>query len=208
MERRILCFGDSNTWGYDVKTDSRFPASIRWTCQLQALLPEYQILEEGLCGRTTVFADPLNEGMRGIDYLKPCLCTHSPLHALLLALGTNDCKERFSATAKNIADGMQRLIQAAKQAAVWTDQPNILVIAPPPMPKELSLGCFSGEMGDCSEKSYLLAKYYQAAALREGCQFLDLNGIAEMSQLDHMHYTAASMPKIAAAIAKIIKNTF
>ncbi len=208
MEKRIVCFGDSNTWGYNTENHSRFPESVRWTRKLQALLPEYAVVEEGLCGRTTVFADPLNDGMRGLDYLKPCLSSHSPLHALIITLGTNDCKERYSATAKNIAQGMQRLVRLAKQAEVWLDIPNIIVVAPPPMPKGVENGFYANEMGKCSEKSYHLARHYESIAHEEGVLFLNLDGIADMNEIDFMHFTPNSMDKIAAALAKLVKEHF
>ncbi len=101
MKKRIVCFGDSNTWGYDAVTRERFAEEIRWTGLLQKELGEgYQIVEEGLCGRTSVFEDPLNEGMSGLAYLYPCLMSHAPVDLLILMLGTNDCKQRFGLTAK------------------------------------------------------------------------------------------------------------
>lgn len=116
MRKRIVCYGDSNTWGYDAVTDGRFPEEVRWTGKLQELLgEEYCIIEEGLCGRTTVFEDPLNEGLNGLTYLYPCLMSHGPLDLLVIMLGTNDSKERFSATPKNIADGMKRLVKKQKK---------------------------------------------------------------------------------------------
>ena len=103
MEKRILCFGDSNTWGYDAYSGGRFARDVRWTGVLQnTLAKDYHIIEEGLCGRTTVFDDPLNEGLNGFRYLLPCLQSHLPIDMLIIMLGTNDCKERFAATAKNI----------------------------------------------------------------------------------------------------------
>ena len=102
--------GDSNTWGYDAETNGRFPDDVRWTGRLSERLGDsYTVIEEGLSGRTTVFEDPLNEGMSALQYLYPCLMSHAPLDYMIVMLGTNDCKERFSATAKNIADGMKRL---------------------------------------------------------------------------------------------------
>ena len=54
----ILCFGDSNTWGYRPDRKGRFDENTRWTGLLQQKLgPEYHIIEEGLCGRTTIFQD-------------------------------------------------------------------------------------------------------------------------------------------------------
>ena len=45
----ILCFGDSNTWGYKPDKTGRFDEKTRWTGLLQQKLgPEYHIIEEGL----------------------------------------------------------------------------------------------------------------------------------------------------------------
>ena len=85
MKKRIVCYGDSNTWGYDAITDGRFPDEVRWTGKLQEKLgAEYTVIEEGLCGRTAVFEDPLNEGLNGLPYLYPCLMSHGPIDYLVI----------------------------------------------------------------------------------------------------------------------------
>lgn len=41
---RILCYGDSNTWGYNAETGDRFPDNVRWTGVLQNLLgPAFRV---------------------------------------------------------------------------------------------------------------------------------------------------------------------
>ena len=63
---RILCYGDSNTWGYNAETGDRFPDNVRWTGVLQNLLgPAFRVLEEGQPGRTTVWDDPIEEHRNG-----------------------------------------------------------------------------------------------------------------------------------------------
>lgn len=63
--RQILCFGDSNTWGLDGDSGKRLPWGVRWTSLLQEKLgQQYHVIEEGLCGRTTIFDDPLRDGRR------------------------------------------------------------------------------------------------------------------------------------------------
>ena len=87
MKKHILCLGDSNTHGYcadpgdcDDSTLARFNEEERWTCLLQRALGDaYLVIEEGLSGRTTVFEDPLNEGMPALPYLAPCLKSHEPV---------------------------------------------------------------------------------------------------------------------------------
>lgn len=207
MKKRIVCFGDSNTWGYDAVTDGRFPEEVRWTGQLQKILgDDYTIIEEGLCGRTTVFEDPLNEGLNGLLYLYPCLMSHAVMDYLIIMLGTNDCKERFSATPKNIADGIKQLVIKAKQAEVWRAEPKILIIAPGPVEKECEQSPVGGEMGKCSEKSEKLAKELQLCAETFGCSFLDTSEFVTMNNIDFMHLDEESHGKLAQRLAEIIKE--
>ena len=138
MVKRILCFGDSNTYGYIPGGNGRrYGPDVRWTGLLSAWLkPECLIIEEGLPGRTTVFEDPILPGRKGSDYFYPCLWSHAPLDMLLLMLGTNDCKMRFGASAKNIASGMEALVRMAISTPVWAATPKVLLISPPPMTPE------------------------------------------------------------------------
>ena len=56
--KEIVCYGDSNTWGYDPATGGRLPHGSRWTSVLQERLGSgYRIIPEGMNGRTTVFDD-------------------------------------------------------------------------------------------------------------------------------------------------------
>jgi len=57
--KTVLCYGDSNTWGYDPATQSRYPREVRWPRVLRKELGDgYLVIEEGLNGRTTVWDDP------------------------------------------------------------------------------------------------------------------------------------------------------
>ena len=57
--KTILCYGDSNTYGYNPVTGGRWPEDIRWTGRLQQLLgDEYKVIEEGCNGRTTMYKAP------------------------------------------------------------------------------------------------------------------------------------------------------
>ena len=208
MKKRIVIFGDSNTWGYDAVTDGRFNEKTMWPMVMAKTLgKKYRIYEEGLCGRTTVFDDPLNEGLSGLSYILPCLQTHSPLDMLIIMLGTNDCKERFALTGANIALGMKRLVKKALAAEVWRDKPNILIIAPAPILKECETSSVGKNMGKCSDKSYLIPEEYRLAAKELGVDFLDSTPIVEMNKIDFMHLTADSHIKLAEKVSEIIKST-
>ena len=122
MKKRVLCFGDSNTWGYNGEDGSRFEEDVRWTGILQQLLgDEYTVIEEGHNGRTTVWDDPIENRLAGLTYLWPCMESQSPFDLIIIMLGTNDTKTYFSRTPQNIADGAARLVRTAQTSPFGRD---------------------------------------------------------------------------------------
>ena len=215
MKKHIICFGDSNTYGCCVDpTDcadggTRFNESERWTCRLQKLLGEdYLIVEEGLSGRTTCFDDPLYEGLSGINYITPCLQSHSPVDLLIIMLGTNDVKDRFAVSAACVAIGMGRLVKKAMNTEwCWSDnKPNILVIAPPHIGEGMHSSIAGPTMGkECAAKSRELAYYYKEQCDFLGCHFLDAQTLdCEFNQVDFMHLTNKGHETLANALAELV----
>lgn len=207
--KTIVCFGDSNTHGYNSSNMGRFTEKERWTCLLADLLgPEYLVREEGLGGRTTVFDDPLFEGLSGLSYLSPCLLSHEPVDLLTIMLGTNDVKERFHATPENVAKGLERLVKKAIDTTdAWRFAPNILIISPLPIQDGYQYTSVAGEMGNgCAEKSRALAPLYKEVADRFHCHFLDAGAIEgmEMYPYDHMHLSLDSHRLLAEKLAVLI----
>ena len=84
--KQILCFGDSNTYGLIPGTKDRYDWDTRWSGRIGQRLWEdgCRIVEEGLCGRTTVFDDPLRDGRRGTELLSVILETHKPVDVVVL----------------------------------------------------------------------------------------------------------------------------
>ncbi|MFQ9749053.1 MAG: GDSL-type esterase/lipase family protein [Anaerobutyricum soehngenii] len=113
----ILCYGDSNTYGYNPVNGLRYPKDVRWTGVLQKMLgEEYEVIEEGCNGRTTVFEGNAKEPWKaGLGYLRPCLNTHKPIDFVIMMLGSNDLKRMFHASAQEIADGAEELVKVIKE---------------------------------------------------------------------------------------------
>lgn len=96
--KNVLCFGDSNTYGYDPAgmrdgTAVRYAHDVRWCGVAQRDLGEgWHVIEEGLNGRTTVRDDMchLDTNLNGIRALPMLLEAHKPLDAIVIMLGTND----------------------------------------------------------------------------------------------------------------------
>lgn len=122
----ILCFGDSNTYGWH--EDGRLPAAVRWPGVLASLLPPgRQVVEEGLGGRTTMYDDPELAHANGLAYFEPCLHSHLPLDAVVFFLGVNDLKPHLGLGVEQIAAGMRALVDLAREAGVA----RIVALAPP-----------------------------------------------------------------------------
>lgn len=187
--RQILCFGDSNTWGFNPENGERHPYDVRWTSVMEkALGSSYRIIVEGLNGRTTVFDDPVEPGRNGLDYLIPCLVSHKPLDAVVIMLGTNDTKHRFGLLAVDIALGMKRLVKTiqAGDYALGGKIPSVGIIAPPQVNEWIEEGPFTGAY----ESSVRLAQEYQLIADELGCAFLDASEHVFCKMPDGIHLDA------------------
>jgi lysophospholipase L1-like esterase len=198
----ILCFGDSNTWGCRPTDGARYPRSVRWTGVLQtALGKDYMVIEEGLGGRTTVWEDPIEGDKMGKRHLLVCLQSHAPLDLVVLLLGTNDLKKRYSAPPSDIAMGMAVLVDIINSSATGLSgaAPRVLLLAPPPLGK---LTKFADMLEGGTEKSKSLGKLYREVARERGCYFLDTAGIIRSSEVDGVHFDEKDHYALCQAVAK------
>jgi lysophospholipase L1-like esterase len=209
MRESIVCYGDSNTWGFNAENELRFPEHIRWPGVLSSLLGEqYKVIEEGLSGRTSVMDDPLFEGLNGLTYITPCLKSHSPIKLVIIMLGTNDTKERFGLTSYNIAQGIMRVVQKAKHSLAGENEesPNILVICPPRIGEKYRQSIVGDAMGNyCAEKSAQLAQHLKTMTEREMVSYLDASAIP-MNEIDYMHLTEEGHKQLAQLVFDKVSN--
>ncbi len=204
--KQILCYGDSNTWGYDPVTNDRFDQNTRWTRILsKAMGDAWEIIEEGLSGRTTVWDDPIEGYKNGKDYLIPCLESHRPLDFIVLMLGTNDLKKRFNLSAFDVAEGAKVLASTVQSSGAGVNgrAPQVLLLAPPPTTKLTNYA----EMFEGAEiKSQKFSLHYARVAEELGCAFLDTSTIIVSSPLDGIHFEAGEHKKLGLAVASKIKE--
>jgi lysophospholipase L1-like esterase len=206
--RTILCYGDSNTWGYDPASGQRFPPDVRWTGVLARDLGDrYRVIEEGLSGRTTRWDDPIAAGRNGLTYLAPCLESHEPLDMVLIMLGTNDLKQRFHLSASDIAESAGGLAGIAKTAALNAAgvPAHVLLIAPPAVTTLTNLDeMFAG----AEPKSRLFSRYYRMAAGWNGASFFDAGSAIASSPLDGIHFEADAHRVLGQALANEVRSAF
>ncbi len=210
----ILCFGDSNTWGYNGENGERFAYEQRWTSIVQERLGSgYNIIPEGLNGRTTVWDDPFSPFRNGAKALPLCLLSHAPLDLVIIMLGTNDCKNTFRNTPFSIGRGIARLIEIIQGSGSGRDYaaPEVLLISPAPaaavLPAEAAFDLreFSELDGqNAREVSAGLAEEFCRIADEYGCGFMDAGLYAQLSPADGVHLTAEGHSRLGAGIAEKI----
>ncbi|MCQ2508373.1 MAG: SGNH/GDSL hydrolase family protein [Dorea sp.] len=203
----VLCYGDSNTYGYHPVTCGRYPRDIRWTGRLQNLLGEdYYVIEEGCNGRTSTFKEPGAEWKNGLDYLKPCMNSHKPVDILVLMLGTNDLKEYFHASAKDIAESVEKIVKEANTFSKAKGfETTIILVSPIHVSAEIIFGGFGSEFAhSAATRSREFSKYYKEVAERNGCVFFDAAKFVEPSKEDSLHMNEEGHKKFAEALRKVI----
>jgi lysophospholipase L1-like esterase len=213
--KRVLCYGDSNTWGSATvpRPDDRYGEAERWPGVLAAALGDgWRVIEEGLSGRTTVHADPV-EGrhLDGSAYLKPCLRSHRPLDAVVIMLGTNDLKTRFGVSPFEIGDSVGVLIEIAMhaQAGPGGVPPRLLLVCPPPiLPHEPQFPEWYAIFSGGAEKSRQLLPHYQRNADAWGAELLDAGAVITSSRFDGIHLDLDAHAALGRAVAARLGRMF
>ena len=212
----VLCYGDSNTHGYVPGTGARYPFDIRWTGVLQKQLGfDVRVIEEGLCGRTTILDDPARADRNGATFLPQCLESHSPVDVLVLMLGTNDILQQSSATVQDASRGVSKLIDLITAACLRLDLPvpQVLLVAPPllseqrteQIPDQLAEKRVGNKLTSSIQavKTHDFSEQYRAIANEQQCAFLDAAQLVSASNIDGIHLDEDAHQKLGVEIARM-----
>ena len=184
MEKiRILCYGDSNTWGYIPASDHlRYDINTRWTRLLAKRLGDsYEIIEEGLNSRTLISNDPRpgKEGKSGYDYLIPCLDSQDPIDLVILMLGTNELKYSNNKTPEEIGTILEEKFVKVilnRKSQISNKYPKLLIVTPPLVNEDADEGTKQKYL-NATKKSYKLNEIYKEIAIKNNCYFVDNEGL-------------------------------
>ena len=201
----ILCFGDSNTWGYDPKTKGRFPEDIRWTGLLRERFGEgFNVIEEGLCGRTTVYEDKTRPGRKGIDAIEDLFSKNKDIDAVILMLGTNDCKTYNHSSAESITMGIDSCLQVILENV---PEEKVLLISPIHLGEKVWEQDFDPEFDPHSVIiSRSLKAEYEKLAQKRRVHFLAASDYAAPSKEDREHLNEKGHLLLASAVYEKVKK--
>ena len=212
--KSVLCFGDSNTWGFDPTSilapyPVRFAPDVRWTgvlaCELGA---DFRVIEEGLNGRTTVLDDPIMPNRNGRDYLPACLESHKPVDLVVLMLGTNDLKSAFGLSPAEIATGAGLLGKMILQSECGPANraPKLLLVCPAPVGDMSLVPDLAEKFPDAVARAKRLPRYYEAVAAQLGCAYFSAQDHAVPSHHDGLHWNAPEHAKFGKAVSAKVRS--
>ncbi|MDJ1015558.1 MAG: GDSL-type esterase/lipase family protein [Paracoccaceae bacterium] len=205
---RVLIYGDSNTFGTgamrSLADDPIMTHEERWAGVMTADLgPGWDVVIEGLPGRTTVHDDPIEGAYRnGLRTLRAILESHRPIDLLIICLGTNDLKQRFGLGTRDVALGVARLVDEASRLEIVG---KTLVICPPPV---LERGDLAGIFVGAEALSAGLADEMQRFAAESGAEFLDAGAHISVDPLDGVHWSVESHATLGRVVAGKVRGQF
>lgn len=213
--KNILCFGDSNTWGFIPESitspcPERHAHNVRWTGVLaRELGADFRVIEEGQNGRTTVHDDPFAPARNGKSVLPAVLESHKPLDLVILMLGTNDLKAIFSVSPGEIATGVKILSQMilCSDAGNSGKPPRLLLLCPPAIGDTLHLPDIAAKFPNAQKDSRKLPKHYEALAALLGCAYLNTQTLVEPGS-DGIHMDASAHARLGNAVTTSVKELF
>ncbi len=201
---KVLAFGDSNTWGLVPGNKGRYPWGVRWTSIVQDSLQQIDLIEDGVCGRTTVFEDRTRPNLKGTDLLPESLKNNYPLDAAVIMLGTNDCKSFYGADPRMIGEGLEKCLDELEK---YLDPEKILVISPIRLGEDVGNPEKDPDFDNGSvETSRHLKEEYRRIASKRGNRFLAASDYASPSSVDDEHLDENGHRILAGAIIKEISK--
>lgn len=205
--KTVLCYGDSLTWGYTPVTGERYPENVRWTgVMARALGPGFEVVCEGLTGRTTVFDVFYDPALNGEPPLRAILASHMPLDLVIIMLGTNDLQ--LGRSAWEASRGARRLVRTVngRPECFTHRKPAVLLVAPPHIGANIAEVDHTPIALNGRAESLRFAEEYMYVARREECAFFDAGAVAEPSMLDAEHLTPEGNGLLGLALAEKVKK--
>ncbi|NNE90420.1 MAG: SGNH/GDSL hydrolase family protein [Verrucomicrobiales bacterium] len=211
-KKTILCFGDSNTWGFVPGSDGeRYGPDIRWPGVMGNVLgDEFSVIEEAQNGRMSVWEDPYEPTVSkcGLNHLPVVLESQKPLDLAIIMLGTNDLKNHMNHNAYAIAHGVTTLVDVvlASDAGPENNPPLVLMICPAPVS---DWNCPFWHLFDTApEISRKLPAAYKEMAADRGVEFLNAGDFASCPDPDCIHIDSAGHASLGRAIANKVREMF
>ena len=203
--KKIICYGDSNTFGYSPIDGSRLAENVRWTSLLQKNLgEEYEVINEGMCDRTGFADNPKGFLYSAQRHFPKMLSKTDNIYLLILWIGTNDLQFQYDINISAIEKGLKNLVESTSSKAK-----NIIIIPPVVLNEKILEGDFNFQFDKTSiVKSRKIGRIFRQTANANNCSYFDINKIVNPADYDGLHYDENSHKLIADSLAEFIRKNF
>ena len=201
--KKNICYGDSNTFGFNSKNNSRYNENTRWTCLLQKKSgTEYEVINEGVCDRTGFVKNPRGYLFSGPEYFPELIAKTDKTDILILWIGTNDLQSQYDIKISDIEKGLENLIKTAQSKVK-----NIIVIPPVLFTQKVLEGTFKLMFNQSSvDKSENTVNIFKNISDKYNCLYFDINKFVHPYDIDGIHYDENSHKIIAEKLADFIEK--
>ena len=203
--KKILCYGDSNTYGYNPKDASRYSAATRWTALLQNNLgSDFEVINEGACDRVGFVDNDRGFLFSSQRHFPEMIAKIKDIDVLILWIGTNDLQFKYNLSIHQLESGLEKLILSAKSCAK-----KIILIPPVVLGSDVLGGNFNFQFDEASiSKSKKVGKIYRKLSSVYGLNYFDPNEFVNPSKIDGLHYDEIGHKIIADKLTEFIKQSF
>jgi len=205
LMKKILCYGDSNTWGCNPADGSRFGEDTRWPMVMAAILGEgYCVIEDAKCGRTVLNLN-LDPELNGIAWITGKIESYVPLYAAVICLGTNDVFDPGEIPVPRILAGLERIIGIIRETHIRHGMaaPHIILLTPVmPSARPEEMNFYQLQIN----KAAALIAEYRILARETGALCLDISGTISASEKDGSHIEREYHVKLGRGVAEFIKS--
>jgi lysophospholipase L1-like esterase len=202
--KKILCYGDSNTWGCSPADSTRFDEKVRWPMVMGSILGDnYTVIEDGLNGRTVLNLSPVNSPANGIESISSVINLYTPVDIAIVSLGLNDVFIGEDVTLAEISDGMEEILGIIRDshASGGLKIPEIIIMAPP----EFNTGIDGAQFFELQiNKLKGLPDTYRELSSKTNCIFFNASDYVRGSILDGSHLESDSNILLGRKIAEFI----
>jgi len=202
--KKLLCFGDSNTWGCSPFDSTRYDEKTRWPMVMGSILGEaYTIIENGLNGRTVLNLSPVDKMANGIESIADVISNYIPLDIAIISLGLNDVFIAEDSTPDQISGGVEEIIDIIRNThrSKGFKEPEIILVSPNSFNLEVEGSAFFELQ---INKLKCLPDAYSRLSARKKAHFFNASDYVTGSNIDGSHLLAEGHILLGKKLAEFI----
>lgn len=201
--KKILLYGDSNTWGHNPVDFSKLDRT--WGTVVSSELKDCEIVIDGECGRATREGEGAKHGIA--CFRERYFVKEHDFDLIVIMLGTNDVLAEFHYEPRRTAEALRQYIRETR-VVYGSKTPKFLIISPIHVKDSVLRHPVFSELytEESIDSSKLFAGAISKMAEEEGEYFLNAASYAEASEIDGVHMETGEHEKLGRAAADKIKE--